>query len=240
MLGLKYEICDEDPVSKLFRIKALKDIPGTNVKAGDIGGQVASPSSLTQEGNCWVYKDAVVKGSSHVYGNAIINGYALLEGNVHVAGNVLITGKAHLLDNVHVAGNACIFGSVVVAGNAKIKGDIFLMGDVCIRDNARISGGLVIGGFTTIGGSAYIQTEDDWLTIGPVGGTYYTLFRSRELGQPIPNTYRYFAECSYYSTTISLERFTEQLEVPDEPTVRIQQLRAAVELFKVTASTWQI
>ena len=59
----KYELIPSD-MEGLFRIKALKDF--SNVKKGDIGGYVESEKNLSQDGNCWIYDNAVVMGNAKV------------------------------------------------------------------------------------------------------------------------------------------------------------------------------
>ena len=52
---MKYEMI---PENNMFRIKALKNF--NNVKEGDLGGLIEKEINLSQEGDCWVYKDARV------------------------------------------------------------------------------------------------------------------------------------------------------------------------------------
>ena len=55
----RYELTDIRN-GKLRRIRALRDIPRYNVKAGDLGGWVESEKNLSQEGDCWVGGNARV------------------------------------------------------------------------------------------------------------------------------------------------------------------------------------
>ena len=60
--GKKYELVPDQQVivdgTTLYRIRALKDFG--NVKAGALGGFVASERNLSQHGDCWVADDALV------------------------------------------------------------------------------------------------------------------------------------------------------------------------------------
>ena len=56
----------------LFRIIALKDFK--NVKAGTVGGYIASEINLSQDGDAWVYDNAQVYGDAWVSGNAQVYG----------------------------------------------------------------------------------------------------------------------------------------------------------------------
>jgi len=55
---MKYELTNQKVYidnKTLYRIRALKDFE--NVKNGDLGGYIRSENNLSQEGNCWVYKN---------------------------------------------------------------------------------------------------------------------------------------------------------------------------------------
>lgn len=81
----------------LRRIRALRDIPSRGVKAGDLGGWVASENNLAQEGECWIggnaraYMDAVVadnalvEDSSEIWGDASVSSYACIGREAHIA-----------------------------------------------------------------------------------------------------------------------------------------------------------
>jgi hypothetical protein len=60
---------------RMYRIKALRDIPAHNVKAGDLGGWVNRRNILSHEGDCWIGDEAKVFSqwhhtSSMVFGDA--------------------------------------------------------------------------------------------------------------------------------------------------------------------------
>jgi hypothetical protein len=69
----KYELVPQEN-TQLFRIRALRDIPEMNVKAGDLGGYIEEEYNLSHHGNCWVYEDAEVSGNARICGNARISG----------------------------------------------------------------------------------------------------------------------------------------------------------------------
>ena len=118
----------------LYRIKALKDF--CDVKAGDIGGYVESEDNLSQEGNCWIFGDAIVKGKAKVLDNAtaignaqvldhaIIKDYATVSDSACIKGsNVLISGKSHIYDAV-IIDNSKITGECNIGGNVKIDNSL--------------------------------------------------------------------------------------------------------------------
>ena len=67
-MSLKYELTDEVNSAGLRRIRALRDIPAWGVRAGDLGGLVASEHNLSHDGDAWVFGNARVFGNAQVYG----------------------------------------------------------------------------------------------------------------------------------------------------------------------------
>lgn len=120
----------------LFQIKALRDIPCYNVKAGDIGGYIQSEENLSQDGSCWigidglvydeaqVMEDAFVK-SGNVYDTAVIKGESLIEHQSTISGispciveGVSVISRSTIVDS-HIHGNTEIRDSHIV--NLKIE-----------------------------------------------------------------------------------------------------------------------
>lgn len=99
-LGPKYRL---EPEGNLFRLYALRSMP--NVDVGSRGGLVASPSTLSHQGNCWVTVNAKV-ASPH----ARIVGGARITGDSQILGAGLIGGEAHL-SYVHAEGPLSVSGS---------------------------------------------------------------------------------------------------------------------------------
>lgn len=85
-------ICAYDRI--LYRIKALKNFG--DVKAGDLGGWIESENNLSQEGNCWVYGNAIVCDCARICDNAKVRGELIL---VVVSGNANITKNAEIIRN---------------------------------------------------------------------------------------------------------------------------------------------
>ena len=81
----KYEITDiaHPDNSTLYRIKALIDIPGRGVKAGDLGGYIQSENNLSQNGDCWVDGNGRVADNGYVFDyGGIVTGKQI--GRAHV------------------------------------------------------------------------------------------------------------------------------------------------------------
>ncbi|MCB0801774.1 MAG: hypothetical protein KDB74_01635, partial [Flavobacteriales bacterium] len=104
----KYELTDETiefEGRKLYRIKALKDIPSIGVKAGDLGGFVESEYNLSQERDCWIFDDAKAKDKSYVcdnsrmYGNSSMRDYSSMCDNSCMYGNSSMRDYSSMCDN---------------------------------------------------------------------------------------------------------------------------------------------
>lgn len=90
------------------QIRALRDIPEIDVSKGDLGGFVSSQTSLSHNGNSWVFEGGYIGGS------------AIVEGDAIVGDGATVTGTAHVKDN------AVICRGVVVDGNAIVGGDVII------------------------------------------------------------------------------------------------------------------
>ena len=85
---IKYEITNI--TSNLRRIRALRNIPRHNVKAGDLGGFVESEDNLSQKGDAWVTDEARVYEDARVYNEAKVSGKAWVFGNASVYGEARV------------------------------------------------------------------------------------------------------------------------------------------------------
>lgn len=90
------------------QIRALRDIPEIDVSKGDLGGFVSSQTSLSHNGNSWVFEGGYIGGS------------AIVEGDAIVGDGATVTSTAHVKDN------AVICRGVVVDGNAIVGGDVII------------------------------------------------------------------------------------------------------------------
>lgn len=127
-LGPKYRL---EPEGTLFRLYALRALPG--MLPGTRGGLVASPSTLSHQGNCWVASgsrvtsrymfiggDARIGGDSEIHGGGSIGGDAQLQA-VRAEGSLNMSGQAQLHDVdikahdgvVNIEGSSYIIDSVI-------------------------------------------------------------------------------------------------------------------------------
>jgi len=133
MSNKKYELVETEqrplgPNIRLFRIRALRDV-GTDVKAGDMGGFIAGPVNLDQEGECWVYPHAIVRAGARVSGNATVRGHARLFGNASMQENSSIRGDVQIFADIEMSGDDNLEGRFqVVALQVKAAGHYSLGG----------------------------------------------------------------------------------------------------------------
>ena len=124
--SITIRVCDDT----LFKIRALKDF--RNVKAGDLGGFVASNDNLSHDNDCWIYDDARVYGNAQVYDNAMIRGNARVDGRARISENAWvgeyarISGAANVCGTARIYGNAKVFGRVQICGYANVSGDAYI------------------------------------------------------------------------------------------------------------------
>lgn len=201
----------EERTRTLYRIRAV--ISFGDVKAGDLGGWVEKESNLSQNGNCWVYDDAVAYGTAHVLDCAKVLGHS------EVSGFAKVSGYAKVLGHSEVSGCAKVSGHARVSENSVIKGFSFIHGDVVI------SGFAVILGHSTICGNAEISSQNHVLVIGGMGywSDFTTFFRNGNNGISV------WCGC-FYKT---IEEFLEQVEELHRNPKYIQLYKAAAETARL-------
>lgn len=86
---------------KLFRIKALVNFG--NVSEGELGGYIEKVENLSQDGDAWVYDNAMVYGDAVISGDARVYDNAWVYGNAKVSGDAVISGDAEVYDNADYA-----------------------------------------------------------------------------------------------------------------------------------------
>lgn len=184
----KYELTNETKIYNgitLYRIKALKNF--ADVKAGDLGGWVQGEQNLSQEGNCWIYDEAVAFQNSVVMENAKLKNKALVKGVVQIRDNAIIKDFAKIYFWAEVCGSAKVANNAVVTDNAKVFGNAQVIDEALIYGNATISENAIVGGYAnvygkakisgstyisntiSIFGEAVIKSNKDWFMVGSVG-----------------------------------------------------------------------
>lgn len=180
---MKYKILrDEFTIfgsKTLYRIEAIKDFG--DVKKGDKGGLVESEYNLSQEGNCWLYDDAIcydkgrilvdakVKNYARVFGHALVTGFAEVSEQPWIHENALVGCHAKVQNSSHIQGHSFIGGSALITDEAviadyaliddfaRVGGQVVVEGSTVICDHAQVLQNAVVGDAATIGGSAIVR-----------------------------------------------------------------------------------
>ncbi|SRR6266436_2843407 len=156
----KYELVPDRQIvvagTTLYRIRALKDFG--NVKAGDLGGFVASERNLSQEGTCWVadeaqvYDDAAISDDAQIYGRGRVYGRARVSDKGQVLGNAQVFEHGWVFKSGVVFDNAKVFGAAQVRDNGLAYGDSEIFDDVRVVNSGEVCGQTRIGGRTVVDG----------------------------------------------------------------------------------------
>ena len=164
---------------QLLRVVATETF--SDVKAGTLGGLIQDESNLSQEGDCWIYDEAmvydgaVVKGNAQIRNSAIVRDKSKVDGEAQVLDSAIIEGCSNVTDNAKVYNRAKVTGCSIVKNNAKVYGgaeirnhsvikdnaevlDTVKIDNSTIEDNAHINGGRVIE-YSTVKGNSVISAS---------------------------------------------------------------------------------
>ena len=128
----------------VYRIQAVQEF--SDVKEGDFGGWIESEDNLSQDGNCWVYGDAVVRGRAKVLDNAKIKDNVMVFDYAQVSDDAVLCDYAQASDNARVYGKAMMFGwsraynNAEVFGNSKLKDNVRALLDAWVYGDVEVSG----------------------------------------------------------------------------------------------------
>lgn len=131
---------------RVSRIRAVRDIPASGVKTGDLGGYLEREGNLDQVGDAWVGDDAIVSDGACVSEMAQVGGQAQVLGGARVFGdakvneNAWIAGKAMVRASAQVSGSARVFGTTAVSGHAHISGEAEVYGESVVTGSAQVNG----------------------------------------------------------------------------------------------------
>ena len=158
--GKKYELVPDQQIilagTTLYRIQALKDFG--NVKAGSLGGFVASERNLSQRGDCWVadgaqvYDEAVVSDDAQIYGRGRVYGHGRVGDRGQVLGNGQVFENGWVFKNGLVFDNAMVFGAAQVRDRGMVYADAQIFENVRVVDDGQVSGHARLCGRTVVGG----------------------------------------------------------------------------------------
>lgn len=166
-------VLSEEPVKRtidgyeylLYRIVATKSFstPYRKINAGDFGGLVSSEENLSQDGNCWIFYDAIVvedafvRDNAMVCGSAVVADSALIKGNAFVSGESVISDFATVRDAAIVTGKSSVFGHALISDNAIVNDNAQVYGSACVSDSSKILNKATIHGSACVSGSSMIS-----------------------------------------------------------------------------------
>lgn len=171
-MNKKFKILSNNPVKRriggcvfvLYRIVAIKTFISDNRKIhpGEFGGLISSESNLSQDGNCWVFPEAIVADNAKVRDNAVIGGNAvikedaIIEDNACILNRAVIKGNARIKDNASISGCAVVGGFATIEDNAIVSDFSKIGGKACIKDYARVLNGAMVLGYSCVSGKSVI------------------------------------------------------------------------------------
>ena len=164
----KYELTKDvrtmNDGTKVYRIRALRDIEEHDVIWGQMGGFVEKEFNLSQavSDTSWVDDEAVVMGQTELVGSVLVQHNSVVEGDSKLYGHVIVTGKSHLVDTnligeeIQITENSRLFDvqlkgdRIHISGNANlynVRTDDTILG-LRITDDVFVEGSdpLVLGG----------------------------------------------------------------------------------------------
>ena len=154
----KYELVKDIKIvfdgHTLYRIRALRDF--NDVKKGDLGGYIEKEDNLSQDGNCWVYDDAMVIRDARICDNARIYDRVIVNGLARVFGDAIVSDDAKVFDNAVLKDHAEIFDNAEIYGNSMVSGSAKVFDYVRICDNTTVEGKSTISGKAKVHGNAKI------------------------------------------------------------------------------------
>ena len=164
---------------RVYRIRALRNIPHHGVRKGDRGGWVASERTAKGKprlgkhawlsGEAMLLDQARLSGSAHVSGHAVVRGRASIRGNARVYGEARVAGRAQVtgharvfgfasvVEQAHLTGHAQVFDSAIVAGKAVVAGMSWVRGHASVAEQARVVGDSELTQFVRVSGRAKVE-----------------------------------------------------------------------------------
>lgn len=233
MTSTKYELTDitHPAFPRLHRIRALRDIRPTGVKAGDLGGWVEGEHNLSHDGAAWVYGEARVSERARVSDNARVSGSAQVSGNAWVIDNAWVSNEARVSGNAHVGDSAHVYGE------AQVCDDAWVCGSAVVTDIADVSGQAAVDGHAFLLGDAQVREEGDIFhaSIMASGRFPATLHRTRGGHALMVGCWR--GTVPEFRTMIESDEWVGA--TPDQIKLRRPELLAFTAMCEARIATWE-
>lgn len=142
---------------RVFRIKALEDLPLHGVRKGERGGWVSSATTSRGKprlsGQAWLGGEAVLIDDARVSNTAIVSGHAVVRGSARIRGHARVFGQARISGKAEVSGHAQVCGDASVSERACVTGHAH------ISDSATIAGRVIVAGMARVFGQASVSEK---------------------------------------------------------------------------------
>ena len=116
---MKYKLTDETKVVDNITLHRIECVTAfDDIECGAKGGWIESEKNLSQDGNAWVCRHAIVRDNATVRDSAWVCENAIVCGNAIVCENAIVGGNARISGNATVSGNAWVGENAMVCGNA--------------------------------------------------------------------------------------------------------------------------
>ena len=213
----------------LHRIRAVRDIPEHNVKAGDLGGWLETEENLSHNGAAWVMNSAYVMGKARVMGKALVADSALVMDSAYVTGKARVTGKALVADSAYVMDSAHVMDFARVMGNALVTDSARVMGNALVMDSAYVMGKARVTDSARVMGNARVMDASDYIAIGAIGSRNdtTTFYRGKDGG--------IYVSCGCFNGTI--DDFAAKVKQVHAGTKHERTYLLAIELAKAQIAT---
>lgn len=185
--NLKYEMLLDDTVeygqTTCYRIRARHGFG--RIRAGELGGYIASEENLSIIGDAWVYDQAIVTGRAKVLDNARVCGRAQISDRAVIRGDAIVGGEAKVSGYAYVGGNAQVADFAQVSDRARITGFGRVFGAAQVRDHAQVADAAVLYGrpelygYARLCGKSAVTEQGDFMTVDNVGSQAGTLTCAR-------------------------------------------------------------
>ena len=96
--------------------------------------------------------------------------------------NLSHRGDAWVDGNAWVCGDARVYGNALVCENARVSGNAWVCGSARVCGNAWVGGNAWVSGDAWVGGDAHINSNKDFIVIGPIGSRngFTTFYKNKD------------------------------------------------------------
>ena len=145
---MKYEILmDEENTIEfegrvLHRIRALKNF--NDVKTGDIGGFIQTEYNLSQEGNCWIYDNAMCMDNAKCTDDSKMFDRSCMCGNSRMYDNSEMYDNSRMYNNAMMRDNSKMYNNAMMCDNSKMYNNSKMCDNSSLYGNAKISDNTIL------------------------------------------------------------------------------------------------